>query len=168
MQVTIYTATSIDGFIAKKDGDSDWVSEVDADIFDEKVKHAGCIVLGRKTFDQYQGELYPVEGVTNIVLTNDTDKESSDNVVFVTSVEEALKVAEEKGHNNVMVVGGGLCNKAFFEKNLVDDVIVSLHPIVLGEGIGVFEGGVDMKNLELTGHQDLKDGLIQLHYKVCK
>lgn len=63
-------ATSIDGYIAKKNGDSDWVSEVDAANFEQKIKEMGCIIVGRKTFDQYQGDLYPVPDVTNIVLSS--------------------------------------------------------------------------------------------------
>lgn len=86
MKVTLYMAISIDGHIAKKDGDSDWVSEVDSKIFEKKIKEAGCIVVGRKTFDQYYGDLYPIEGVTNIVLTTDaTRQDKNENVIFVPS-----------------------------------------------------------------------------------
>ena len=47
-------AISVDGYVAKKDGDSDWVSPVDSVNFEQKIKETGCLIVGRRTFDQYQ------------------------------------------------------------------------------------------------------------------
>ncbi|OGL60963.1 hypothetical protein A2752_00510 [Candidatus Uhrbacteria bacterium RIFCSPHIGHO2_01_FULL_46_23] len=167
MKVTLYMAISIDGYIAKKDGDSDWVSEADSKIFEKKIEEAGCIVVGRKTFDQYYNDLYPVEGVTNIVLTNDaTRKDKNENVIFVPSPKEALQVAEKKGYDKVLLIGGGHVNGTFIQENLIDDVFLSVHPLVLGEGIKIFENFRKQVELNFVGSKEMEDGLVQLHYKI--
>jgi len=167
MKVTLYMAISIDGYIAKKDGDSHWVSEADSKIFEKKIEEAGCIVVGRKTFDQYYNDLYPVEGVTNIVLTNDaTRKDKNENVIFVPSPKEALQVAEKKGYDKVLLIGGDHVNGTFIQENLIDDVFLSVHPLVLGEGIKIFENFRKQVELNFVGSKEMEDGLVQLHYKI--
>ena len=169
MKVTLYMAISIDGFIAKEDGDSDWVSEVDSKMFEKKIEEAGCIVVGRKTFEQYYGDLYPVGGATNIVLTNDaTQQDKNENVIFVSSSKEALRVAEQKRHDKVLLIGGGHINGAFIQDNLVDEVFLSVHPLIIGEGIKIFENFRKQVDLDFVGLKEMEEGLVQLHYKIKK
>lgn len=169
MKVALYMAISIDGYIARQDGDSDWVSEVDSKIFEKKIEEAGCIVVGRKTFGQYYDDLYPVESVTNIILTNDeTRQDKNENVIFVPSPKEALQVAEQKGHNKVLLIGGGHVNGAFIQENLIDEVFLSVHPLVLGEGIKIFENFRKQVDLNFVGSKEMEEGLVQLHYKIKK
>lgn len=70
MKITLYMATTIDGFIAKNDGDSDWVSPIDTDNFMAEINKRGCIIVGRTTYDQFLNDLYPIEGVINVVVTS--------------------------------------------------------------------------------------------------
>lgn len=84
MKITLYMAVSSDGFIAKEDGDSGWVSKTDSIIFREKCKEIGCIVLGKRTFEQFRGSLYPFKDITNFVLTRDfSGAGEEENVRFV-------------------------------------------------------------------------------------
>lgn len=167
MKVTLYMAVSIDGFIAKNDGDSDWVSPVDSVIFEQKIKEKGCIVVGRRTFNQFHGDLYPVKGITNIVITSDKRKANkSDEVIFVGSPEEALKVAQGKGHTEVLLIGGGTTNGLFLKANLIDEIFLSVHPLILGDGIKLFEGCEIKLDLREISIKQLDEGLVQLHYVV--
>lgn len=167
MKVTLYMAVSIDGFIAKKDGDSDWVSEVDSVIFNQQIKDKGCIAVGRKTYEQFYGELYPVDGITNIVLTKETDKISDqDYVHFVNSANEAIKKAEENSHDQILLIGGGEVNGAFLNVNLIDEIILSVHPLILSDGIKIFENTLQNVNLELLRVKELDEGLVQMYYQV--
>lgn len=167
MNVTLYMAISIDGFIAKIDGDSDWVSSADSKIFEQKIAEAGCIVVGRLTFEQFYNDLYPVKGVTNIVVTSDSSKKDDhDNVVFVDSAKKAVEVAQSKGHENTLLIGGGHINGAFLAVGLVNEIFLSVHPLVLGSGIKVFEDFIGQVNIELLGVKQLDEGLVQLHYKL--
>lgn len=169
MKVTLYMAISTDGYIAKRDGVSDWVSEVDSEIFQAKISEKGCVVVGRKTYDQYYGDLYPIRDVTNIVLTTDpTRKENQENVIFTNTPKEALRLASEKGYSEVLLVGGGITNAAFLRENLIDEIFLSVHPLILGEGIKIFENYECEVKLTLLEAKQLKEGLVQLHYRVEK
>ena len=170
MKVTLYMAISADGFIAKKDGDSDWVSPVDTANFEKAIKEHGCIIVGRKTFDQYQGDIYPIDGVTNIVVTSDKAlKSDKPNVYFVAgSVKEIIESIKQKGHDKALLIGGGTTNASFLNANAIDDMILSVHPLILGNGIKLFESEeVDIK-LELVSETKLEEGLIQERYKLLK
>jgi len=169
MKVTLYMAVSIDGFIAKKDGDSDWVSPVDSTNFEQKIKEKGCIFVGRRTFDQYQGDLYPVKGVTNIVLTSDLSlKSENDDVIYAQSPSDAIKQAQEKGHDRALLIGGGTTNGLFLKEGLIDEVFLSVHPLILGNGIKLFEGIETDLKLRFIDQKELGEGLAQLHYRVVK
>lgn len=160
-------ATSIDGFIAKKNGDSDWVSEVDAVNFEKKIREAGCIIVGRRTFDQYRGEIYPVSGVDNIVLTSKYPSKADDeNIIYVQSPAEAIEAAERKGHNIALLIGGGTTNGLFLKEGLINEIFLSVHPLILGDGIKLFESIETDIKLEFIDQKGLGDGLIQLHYQV--
>jgi len=169
MKVTLYMAISIDGFIAKKDGDSDWVSPVDSANFEQKIKEKGCIIVGRRTFDQYRGDLYPVKNVLNIVLTSSSSQKSGeDNVAYAQSPSEAVKIAQEKGHEQALLIGGGTTNGLFLKEYIIDEVFLSVHPLILGDGIKLFEKVETDIKLELLDQKELGEGLMQLHYRVIK
>jgi dihydrofolate reductase len=160
-------ATSIDGYIAKKDGDSDWVSESCFADFQQKISECGGIIVGRRTFEQFQGSLYPVKGVINIVMTNGKSKKvSQENVYFVNTCEEALSIGVDSGLNSILLIGGGTVNGSFLKKGLVDEIFLSVHPLILGDGIRLFEGYENLLNLELIESKDYSGSITQLHYKV--
>ena len=64
-------------------------------------------------------------------------------------------------------MGGGEIVKIFLDNYLLDEIIISVHPIVLGEGTPLFVGTKETK-LELTNHKIFENGLVQLHYKVIR
>ncbi len=170
MKVILYMAITANGYVATTEGDSDWVSEVDADIFEGKAKEYGCILVGSTTFDQYYGDLYPMDDALNIVLTGDSDRGSNEeNVAFVSSPEAALKLAEERGYSDAMLIGGGTVNSAFFDMGVIDEVYLTVHPLLFGEGIKLFEKeSKQTQKLDLLDTKTSDEGLVQLHYAVQK
>jgi len=157
MIIVLYAAISADGFIATKDGDSDWVK--DDELFEKGVKEFGCVVLGRNTFRQYQGDIYPMEGVQHLVLTHkdaglDTKYSS---VTYVTSPENAVKKAAELGFDKLLVIGGGQCNGTFAAAGLLNEVWLDEHPLKLGSGIkllGDYPGKLDLKLISSQKYPD--------------
>lgn len=167
MKVILYNAISIDGFIATSDGNSDWVSDKDGDLFEKVCQDNGCIIVGRKTFDQYYKELYPMEGVTNIIVTSDTSKKPlEENIIFTHSVKEALKIAKDKGYKRVVLVGGGTINGSFLKENAINEIVLSMHPLILGDGIKIFQNTQVQKELKLVGVRKIDDFLVQIRYSV--
>ncbi|MFA6601631.1 MAG: dihydrofolate reductase family protein [Candidatus Paceibacterota bacterium] len=166
MKTILHMAVSADGYIAKLDGNSDWVSPIDVQLFEQRVKEAGCLIVGRKTFGQYTGDVYPIAGVINIVLTLGVAKSSDKDVITANYPEQALEIAKEKGFSKVMLVGGGKANGSFLRSGLIDEIFLSVHPIVLNNGVKLFEGYSEKVDMTLLDSTEIGEGLVQLHYNV--
>lgn len=168
MKVILYMAISMDGFVAKTGGDSDWVSDVDTPIFEQKIKECGCIIVGHNTFKQFYGDLYPIKGVVNIVVSKSSEVKNKGEVFFVKSPQEAVSLAKTKNFKQILLIGGGHINGSFLKDGLINEIIADVHPLVFGKGIKLFEGfGGDVK-LELVDSKSLDKGQTLLHYKVIK
>lgn len=160
-------AISIDGYIAKTDWDSDWVSEADIDIFDKLIKKSWWIILWHKTFEQYKWILYPVMWVQNIVISS-TQNEKEIDTSFVKNTDEALQVGQKNNLNQVLLIGWGITNTSFIKENKIDEIILSIHPIILGTGIKLFENIEIEKKLNFISSKSLNEELVQIHYSVKK
>ena len=166
MKVTLHLAISADGFIAKLDGDSSWVAPADEALFKERAREAGCLVVGKKTFDQYHGEIYPVADVLNIVMSRHPQPEEA-GILYVSSPQEAIAVAQERSAG-LLIAGGGLVSGSFLEAGLIDEVFLSVHPLFLYDGIRPFGTVKADAKLQFIDSRELGDGLIELHYGVQK
>lgn len=167
MKITLHLAISADGFIAKPDGDSDWVDDADETRFIQRAREAGCLVIGRKTFEQYRGTMYPVDGIVNIVLTKNPHPGILD-ACFANSPAAAIELAEEKGHDTILIAGGGHVSISFLEADLIDEIFFSVHPLILGQGIKPFAEKSIEKKLQLLDSKQLNNGLVELHYKILR
>lgn len=156
-------AISVDGFVARKNGETTWVSDFDFSLFDKRRQEAGCTVMGRTTFD----EVGSMDGITTIVVTRDPKAhQDTKNTFFVDSPAAAVALAESKGHNKILLAGGGTTNGAFLKAGLINKIFLSVHPIALGEGIKLFGTETTEANLTLLDTEKLDDNLVQLHYAV--
>lgn len=166
MKVILYNAISIDGFIALPDGNSDWVSETDIPFFEQAIKESGCIVVGGRTFRQFEGQMYPVKDVLNIVMTRtETKKDKYTNVIFTqSSPKEIIEIAEDKGYKSILLVGGGEMNGAFLNEDLVDEILVDIHPIIIGNGIKMCNATPNLRQFEKTSIKELEHGLVLIRY----
>lgn len=133
--VDLYIAASIEGFIADKNGGTDWVA--DEVIFEQTSRKYGCICMGHTTYREYGGPAF--DGVQHIVLSRKPQKKNShESVHFVTSPQEAIAKAAELGFKKMLVIGGAQVNHAFMQAGVVRRVFVDIHPIILGEGLQMF------------------------------
>lgn len=163
-KVVLYNAISVDGFIAKLDGDSDWVD--DSPLFEKLTKECGCVVLGRTTYEQFKGDVYPIEGVEHLVLTSEQhDLPDEDSVYFVNSVEQALQKADELGYDTAMVVGGSKTNRAFLESGAMTELWVDVHPLLLGRGLSILGGAELAHDLQLLKMEQY-EGYVHMRYAV--
>ena len=85
---------------------------------------------------------------------------------FYAQIFVCFAIIKQSG-KNIWLVGGGEIVKIFLENDLLDEIIISIHPIVLGDEIPLFAGAKEIK-LELANHKIFKNGLVQLHYKVIR
>ena len=171
-KVIFSLANSLDNYIARKDGAIDWIlsGEEAASAMTEFWKTIDAVVIGRKTYEPVlkSGTPFPTfPGVKNYVLSH-TLKESLDKNVEIIGEDAAefirrLKTEEGK---DIFVMGGGLLAKPLFEANLIDEVGVTIHPVLLGSGIPLFHEISRQVDLELIKSQVFKNGCVSISYRV--
>ncbi len=171
-KVIFSLANSLDNYIARKDGAIDWIlsGEEAASAMTEFWKTIDAVVIGRKTYEPVlkSGTPFPTfPGVKNYVLSH-TLKESPDKNVEIIEEDVAefihrLKTEEGK---DIFVMGGGLLAKPLFEANLIDEVGVNIHPVLLGSGIPLFHEISHQVDLELIKSQVFKNGCVSISYRV--
>lgn len=174
-----FIGVSLDGYIAKPDGDLTWLTEPDrrAHIADEGAHPAlvweaffptvDAIVMGRTTYDTVSGfEQWPFEGKTVIVLSSTLD--ASPHAQVARSVEHASDMLAAIDAKRVYVDGGRTI-QSFLAAGLIDEITVSIAPILLGRGSRLF-GELDRDVLlTLRGHHSTPDdGLVRVTYDVAR
>lgn len=160
-------ATTIDGFIAKADGNSDWVSQVDTENFEAAIQEYGNIIVGNRTYKQFYNDLYPIEGSNNIVVTTNPDSIEKNKDVFPVSPdpEEIISFLKSKGQEKALLIGGGNTNGLFLKAGLIDEIRIVVHPLIFGNGIKLFEGVEIEAAFDFISSTQLADGLVQLKYQ---
>lgn len=146
MKTIVYIAQSLDGFIAKKDGDIAWLEEFPnpdgSDFgFSDFMKKIDALLMGRNTYEKvltfgfwpYDKPVYVVSNTIKVVPENLKEK------VFIVRGEifEILKNLENKGLKNIYVDGGKLI-QSFLSEDLIDTMIITTIPVILGEGLPLF------------------------------
>jgi dihydrofolate reductase len=167
----VYVGTSLDGFIARKDGSFDWLSRfADADAVDAyKTFMAGIdvIVLGRRTFESVLGfPEWPYERPV-IVLSRSFGKaphELQEKVSFSTlGPRDLLEELFERGYRSVYVDGGKVI-QSFLAEDLIDELIIARAPILIGDGVPLFgylSGDLDFQHEHTAAYSN---GLIRSYY----
>ncbi len=164
-KVILNIATSLDGFIARKNGSVDWLPEINNKEEDygmkEFIDSVGTVILGNTTYTQF-GAHYPNKKCF-VFSRKNTGKE--DNITYVNSdVKDFIEgLRDEDG--NIWLVGGADIVKEFLKNNLIDEFIITVIPIVLGEGISLFGEGCGEHKLKLQNIKSYDSGVIQLHYQ---
>lgn len=168
MKVILYMAITANGMIAKRDDYTSWVSKEEWKSYSATVLHAGCLVVGRKTYDIMvkEGDFAKLKDVFVVVVSHQ-DIEMVDPMHKVAHTpQEALQLL--KDYPVVVVGGGGHVNSAFLQAKLVDELFLDVEPKIIGEGIRLFEDlGADC-SLVLLDTKAVSPNVVQLHYKVVK
>lgn len=170
-KIVIFIASSLDGYIAAKNDDLQWLFDVEgegdngfAGFFDT----VDTMIMGKRTYDwvlENDPAGFPYRDKECYVYTKATMVET-EGVTFtnedVADFTEKLKDREGK---NIWLVGGGELIHSFIKKNLVDELIVTVAPVILGEGVPLFKGGDYKLNLNLKSIRRFNQ-FAELHYEV--
>jgi len=143
----VYIATSIDGYIAPEDGSLDWLNTVPVpegdDLgFGEFIQRVDAVVMGRLTFEVVQGFgigwHYPVPGIIlSSTLGSLPDAFQKDTILTSGEPEQIVAEARAKGFENLYVDGGTTIQR-FLKADLIDELIITEIPILLGGGDRLF------------------------------
>ena len=165
IKTILLMAQTLDGKIARhSDHFPDWTGKADKRLFVEITKSAGALIMGSKTFDTI-GK--PLPGRKNLVMTRDARRISNwDNLVFTGLAPHALlNELEAEGYREVVIAGGTRINSIFMRAGLIDEIMVTITPMIFGTGIAMFEDGIEA-NLSLTHIKRIDETRVCLHYLV--
>lgn len=172
----VFIATSLDGYIARADGDIDWLtgfsSPGEDHGYDTHIAKMDGIIMGRGTYEKVLAfdEWYyskPVLVLSQTLAPASVPAHLKDKVEIVSATPEAaMAIATERGWQHVYADGGKLI-QSFLRAGLIEEMIISRIPILLGDGIPLFgplENDVTLEHLETKA---FPSGLVQSHYRIA-
>lgn len=171
-KVILYIAISLDGYIAKPNDDLRFLSIVEQEGQDygytDFVKTVDTVILGRKTYDWVMTQVpeFPYADKNTFIITR-TKRQSIGKINFYSGKLRDLisKLKTEQGEN-IFIVGGAEIVNELLKENLIDEFIISIIPILVGNGTKLFKDGRPEQILELVSTKQFDKGLTQLHYKL--
>lgn len=162
---------SLDGYIATKDNSLEFLSMVEQEGEDygyhDFVKSVDAVIIGRKTYEKViaMGYEYPHTDKDVYILTR-TGKPAIGNFKFYADdLSQLVNDLKSLPGKNIYCDGGAEIANELIKKKLVDEFIISVIPILLGDGIKLFKDGRPEQRLELISSKKYDKGLTQLHYK---
>lgn len=172
MKVTYYVASSLDGYIAKEDGDVSWLENLGISMeetgYEEFFETVDALVMGRKTYEFiYDYGAWPYgDKPTWVCTSSDLKVMDGCNLQNGTSLKEVMQEAEELGIKHLWLVGGGKLAGSFIENKYLTHLSISQMPIILGGGIKLFgelEEQVNIKRKSVYPHDS---GFSQLEFEL--
>lgn len=174
-KVILYIATSLDGYIAEKDGGLDWLErfphEPSEDYgYVDLLNRIDCTLMGRITFDfvaRYSGP-FPYPDTTNYVFSNRDIKTDLPIEIISGDAVAFLKHLKQQKGKDIWLIGGGRLNTSFANAGLIDEMILTQIPVFLGSGIPVFDSLKTTIALQNCKYKTYPNGVIKLHAQFRK
>lgn len=175
-QIIAYTASSVDACVAGPGDGIDWLYQDSESIstgfaYNEFLSSVDTILMGRKTYEVVLklAADFPYKTKRNYVYTRDPNYKGNEWVTVVnTSVAEHVKqLREEEGTGKIWLMGGGQLNSLLLQAKLLDILVLTVHPVIVGsDSVKLFEGSsVPFCKLQLLGTNCMANGLVQIVYK---
>ena len=173
-QLVYYVAASLDGYIARPDGAVDWLQAIEATGddhgYEQFYQGIDGLLMGRATYDMVRGfgSAWPYSSKPCLVLArNPLQQPPADVQGRHCTPSDALEELAERGCQRVWLVGGGSLAGNCLAAGLLDELLVSVIPHLLGAGVPLFAGGLEQR-LSLQAHRLFPSGVAQLHYRVLR
>lgn len=167
-KVIYYLTCSLDGYIARSDGSVDWIPDATGADFGYAEFYAtiGTVIQGRRTYEQVLtfGD-YPYAGKKNVVFST-TLKHAEHAEVVDAPIGEFVATRREADEKDMWLVGGAQLAGRFFAERAIDELIVFVQPILLGEGIPLTGRLPKDVGMTLRASQTFPTGQVRLDYQV--
>jgi dihydrofolate reductase len=179
MKATVYIATSIDGFIAREDGGIDWLpGEEEADVegedygYEEFIRSVDAIVMGRNPYELTSSFGSWPYGEKPVVVLSSRRVEIPDAIAgtvesMSASPGEVVRRLAERGFGHLYVDGGNTIQR-FLGEGLIQRLIITRIPVLLGTGIPLFGPLPHDVRLRHVGTRQFENGLVQSEYEVLE
>ena len=172
--VIVHIAASADGYIARRDGDLEWLTSRPApEGFYGMNAFMGSIdtmVLGRKTYEVSLGMGAKFDSKSRNVVVFSRHAPPADAPSGVEFVNDAIgpfvsRLREHPG-KDIWLMGGGELIASFLDEQAIDEFVISVAPVFIGDGIPLMARRHRHVPLDLHSIERFEDGLVQLHYRV--
>lgn len=170
--ITFGGANSLDNFLAREDHAVDWLLWCDeaAAVIAGYWKRIDTILMGRKTYEvalRHTKDKSPYPGMKTYVFSQSLKPEAHRDVTVVASDAAGfVRSLKEASGKEICLMGGGEFAKSMFEADLIDEIGLNIHPVLLGSGIPLFHSMGRQINLELVESRTFKNGCIYVLYRV--
>jgi len=173
MKASVFIATSLDGFIARKDGGLDWLPQDGGEPhgYEEFIATVDAIVIGRKTFETVVSfDAWPYGSKPVIVLSSAPSTlkppEGADCHVMSASPAEVVERLRARGLTD-LYVDGGLTIQRFLDAGLIQRLVITRIPVLLGDGIPLFGPLRQDIRLQHVGTRAFPSGMVQSEYVIA-
>ena len=173
-KLTSYIATSLNGKIARANGEVDWLEAIPnpnkTDYgYSEFYGSIGTTIMGYKTYEQVinWGIDFPYPDKKNYVFTNKSGLENTEYVEFISENHAAFtRKLKEEATKNIWLIGGGQINTFLLNEGLIDELHMHVMPIILPDGIELFELVPKETQLKLISSKQYESGVMELKYEL--
>lgn len=171
-KVIVHIAASADGYIARPDGDLDWLTSRPAPEgfygMNDFMKSIDTTVYGRKTYEVALRLGAKFDKDRSIVFSRHAPpKDAPSGVEFVNEpIGPFVSRLREQPGKDIWLMGGGDLIASFLDEQAIDEFVISVVPVFIGEGIPLIARRHRHVPLQLRSVEEFEDGLVQLHYRV--
>jgi len=170
IKTVLVVDSSINGVISRAEGSGEgsWNSPEDGVHYKSTITEIGVCIMGRTSFDVIGGKNY--DGVKHWVMTNNPEllanNHGNDNVVYTNKpYEDLLSEIADEGYSKVAVLGGSKIYTEMLSQNFVDEMIITIEPVVLKAGVPFVGSEASESNWQLVDHKKLNErGTLVLTY----
>lgn len=172
-KIIVHIATSADGYIAGPDGDLEWLTSRPAPKgfygMNAFMRTVDTTILGRKTYEASLtlGAKFDAKNPTFVFSRRAKPSDAPPGVEFVSGAIRAfVSRLQERPGKNIWLMGGGEIIASFLDEQAIDEFVISVVPVFIGDGIPLIARRHRHTPLELQSTERFDDGLVQLHYRL--
>lgn len=174
-KIKVYIAASLDGYIARPDGDLDWLTEFPNPTkedygYNEMLTSVDTVIMGGRTYRELlcMDILWPYKNKKTFVVSHNSIK-TNENIEFITEdiIERITELRNEES-KDIWLVGGGELITMCLNASLVDEMQICYIPVILGSGIPLFPSNPKESNWELRENIAYASGIIRLSYRLLR
>ena len=169
-RLILYISMSLDGYIAKLNDDLSFLSIVEHEGEDygyhDFLKTIDTVVIGRKTYDKVlsMGIEYPNLDKKVYVISRTPKRENGNLKYYTENLKDLILQLKNESGSNIYCDGGAEIVNELLKEDLIDEFIISVIPVILGDGVSLFRNGRPELRLKLVNSKSFHTGLVQLHY----
>lgn len=171
-KLIVYIACSLDGYIAKFQDDLSFLSMVQKEGedygYNDFVNTVDTVIMGRRTYDWVMKQVpeFPHADKETFIITRISLPDKGKIRFYNGGLNALVQQLKRQSGKNIFCDGGGQIVHELLKEKLVDELIISIIPVLLGDGLPLFQHGRPEQVLTLVSCKHFDTGLVQLHYKV--